>query len=204
MDRACGRQSDAKAVDASREGNRAIPVAVRSCGRSNKWMRWWSLSRMIAAVAASFCRMRIRNPLHHQVIKIPAITPLVIEHSLLLVCPCCSTSTCAALSADVEASHYEPRLSALVGLLGSAFPLRFNKTKALLAQLLGVEIPTIRQHLSAALERPVEQAIAFARQKPVAYSDENGAPCQATSKTEPPATRIEAIPPESRAGNGSW
>jgi hypothetical protein len=41
-------------------------------------------------------------PLRHQVIEIPPITPVVIEHRLhRLVCPCCSTSTCATLPADV-------------------------------------------------------------------------------------------------------
>ena len=55
-------------------------------------------------------------------IEIPPITPVVIEHRLhRLVCSCCSTSTCASLPADVEPSRYGPRLSALVGLLGSAF-----------------------------------------------------------------------------------
>jgi len=73
------------------------------------------------------------DPLRHQVIEIPPITPVVIEHRLhRLVCPCCSTSTCATLPAEVEASPYGPRLSALVGLLGSAFPLSFSKTQALL------------------------------------------------------------------------
>ena len=77
----------------------------------------------------------------------------VIEHRLhRLVCPCCSTSTCATLPADIEASHYGPRLSALVGLLGSAFPLSFSKTQALLQQLVGVEmsrgaIATIRERI---------------------------------------------------------
>jgi len=63
-----------------------------------------------------------------------------------------------------------------VGLLGSAFPLSFSKTQVqvLLDQLLGVEIScgtiaTIRQALSAALEQPINQAIAFARQQPVLY-----------------------------------
>jgi transposase len=85
----------------------------------------------------------------------------VIEHRLhRLVCPCCSTSTCAPLPADVEASPYGPRLSALVGLLGTAFPLSFSKTRALLNQLLGVEISrgaiaTIRKRLSAE-QRPME------------------------------------------------
>lgn len=78
-------------------------------------------------------------PLPHQVIKIPPITPLVIEYRLhRLVCPCCSTSSCAARPAAVEASHYVPRLSSLGGLLGSAFPLSFSKTQALLQHLLGV------------------------------------------------------------------
>jgi transposase len=122
------------------------------------------------------------EPLRHQVIEIPPITPVVIEHRLhRLVCPCCSTSTCASLPADVEPSRYGPRLSALVGLLGSAFPLSFSKTQALLAQLLGVEISrgaiaAIRQRLSAALEPSMAEALQAARQQPVAYVDETGAP----------------------------
>jgi transposase len=122
------------------------------------------------------------DPLRHQVIEIPPITPLVIEHRLhRLVCPCCSTSTCASLPADVETSHYGPRLSGLVGLLGSAFPLSFSKTQALLDQLLGVEIScgtiaTIRRRLSAALAQPMAEALDAARQQPVAYVDETGAP----------------------------
>jgi transposase len=68
-----------------------------------------------------------------------------------------------------------------VGLLGSAFPLSFSKTQALLDQLLGVEISrgaiaAIRQRLSAALAEPMAQALQAARQQPVAYVDETGAP----------------------------
>lgn len=122
------------------------------------------------------------EPLRHQVLEIPPIQPLVIEHRLhRLVCPCCSTSTCATLPAAVEATRYGPRLSALVGLLGSAFPLSFSKTQALLNQLLGVEISrgaiaSIRQRLSGALAQPMAEALAVARQQPVAYVDETGAP----------------------------
>ena len=50
----------------------------------------------------------------------------------------------------------EHRFSSLVDLLGSAYPLSFNKTQALLNQLLEVEISrgeiaTIRQRISAVL-----------------------------------------------------
>jgi transposase len=63
------------------------------------------------------------DPLRHQVIEIPPITPVVIEHRLhRLVCPCCSTRTCATL------------------------------------------------------EQPMQEALVFARQQPVAYVDETGAP----------------------------
>jgi transposase len=122
------------------------------------------------------------DPLRHQLIEIPPITPVVIEHRLhRLVCPCCSTSTCATLPAEVEASPYGPRLSALVGLLGSAFPLSFSKTQALLDQLLGVEISRgaiarVRQRLSRALAEPMAEALEAARRQPVAYVDETGAP----------------------------
>jgi transposase len=122
------------------------------------------------------------DPLRHQVNEIPPITPVAIEHRLhRLICPCCSTSTCATLPADVEASHYGPRLSALVGLLGSAFPFSFRKTQALLDQLLGVKISRgaiarVRQRLSAALAQPMAESLDAARQQPGAYVDETGAP----------------------------
>jgi transposase len=122
------------------------------------------------------------EPLRHQLIEIPPITPLVIEHRLhRLVCPCCSRRTCATLPAEVEASRYGPRLSGLVGLLGSAFPLSVSKTQALLQQLVGVTISrgaiaAIRKRLSAALAQPMTEALQVARQQPVVYMDETGAP----------------------------
>jgi transposase len=122
------------------------------------------------------------DPLRHQVIEIPPITPVVTEHRLhRLICPCCSTNTIATLPADVEASPYGPRLSALVGLLGSPFPLSFSKTQSLLDQLLGVEmsrgaIAKVRERLSAVLAKPMAQALEAGRQQTVAYVDETGAP----------------------------
>ncbi len=68
-----------------------------------------------------------------------------------------------------------------MGLLGSVFPLSFSKTQAMLDQLLGVQISRgaiakVLERLSAALARPMQEALAFARQQPVAYVDEIGAP----------------------------
>jgi transposase len=122
------------------------------------------------------------DPVRHQVLEIPPITLTVLEHRLhRLVCPCCSTTTCATLPPDVESSRYGLRLSGLVGLLGSAFPLRISKSQALLQQLLGLTISrgtitTICQRLSEALAQPTAEALQAARQQLVAYVDETGAP----------------------------
>jgi transposase len=121
------------------------------------------------------------DPSRHQVIEIPPITPLVIENRLhRLICPCCFTSACATVPAAVEASHSGPRLSALVGLLASAIPLSFSKTRALLDKQLGVKISRraiarVRQCASAALADPKAQALQAAPQQPVLYVDATGA-----------------------------
>ncbi|MCH9714389.1 MAG: IS66 family transposase [Cyanobacteria bacterium] len=122
------------------------------------------------------------DPLRHQVIDIPPITPLVIEHRLhRLICPCCSTSTCASLPADVDVSRYGPRLSSLIALLGAAFPLSISRSQALLQQVLGVELSRASivrslQRISAALEQPTTAAHRALQQQPVVYVDETGAP----------------------------
>ena len=64
-----------------------------------------------------------------------------------------------------------------MGLLGSAFPLSFSKSQALLDQLLGVEISRgaiarIRQRLSAALAQPKAEALDAARQQPATYVED--------------------------------
>lgn len=66
-----------------------------------------------------------------------------------LLNPCCFISTCAELPADLEPSRYEPRLSALMGLLGGAYPLSFSQTQAPLDQLLGLKISWARSPGSA-------------------------------------------------------
>jgi transposase len=68
-----------------------------------------------------------------------------------------------------------------VGLLGSAFPLSMDKTSELLVRLLGVSIScgaivAIHARLAACLREPTEEALREARQQPVVYMDQIGAP----------------------------
>ena len=144
--RVFSRPSGAKAVAASGVGSRAILDQGPSCCRSSALTRWSSTTLPPAAAAA---------PYRHQVLEIPPITPLVIEHRLhRLVCPCCSTSTCAELPSDVEPSRYGPRLSALVVLLSSAFPLQFRQnSSAARSAAGGGDQPRRHRHDSEAPER---------------------------------------------------
>lgn len=122
------------------------------------------------------------EPLRHQVVDIPPITPFVIEHQLhRLICPHCQSSTCASLPVGVESGGFGPRLSALVGLLGGAYHLSHRKVQGLLDQVLGITISTgainkIRCRLSEALALAVDEAAAAIRCEPVAHIDETGGP----------------------------
>jgi transposase len=126
---------------ASAVASRAIPALALICCRSSGWMRRLEHHPDACRHCGTLLQGADPAPVRHQVLEIPPITPLVIEHRLhRLVCPCCSTTTCATLPPDVESSRYGPRLSGLVGRLGSAFPLSISKSQALLQQLLGLTI----------------------------------------------------------------
>lgn len=79
-------------------------------------------------------------------------------------------------------------------MLGSAFPISFSKTQALLDQLLRVDISrgataTMRERISATLEQHVQEGLDFARRQPVTYIDENGAPIGSTDRGNPARKR---------------
>lgn len=122
------------------------------------------------------------QPLRRQVVEIPPIVPVVIEHLLhRLSCPCCRTVTTAVLPQGVETSGYGARLSSLVGLLGSVYHLSHRKVQGLLNQVLSIPISTgainaIRCRLSAALAPLVAEAEAEIRLEDVAHVDETGGP----------------------------
>jgi hypothetical protein len=77
------------------------------------------------------------EPLRRQVWEIPEIKPLVTEYQLhRLVCPCCSTSTCADLPAGVPQSQAGPRLVALTALLMGCFKQSKRRVALFLEQVL--------------------------------------------------------------------
>lgn len=100
------------------------------------------------------------------------MTPTVIEYRLQplcgcrwlqLLCSCCNAGTRAVLPSVVESGGYGPRLSALVGTLGSTYHLSHQKIQSLLDAAFGARINTggiscIRRRLNKFLEQPVSEA----------------------------------------------
>jgi len=101
------------------------------------------------------------EPWRHQIVDIPPMTPIVVEHRLhQRICPCCNATARAVLPADVESGGYGPRLTALVGMLGSTYHLTHRKIQRLLDEAFGVRISTggiscIRRRLNRILQQPV-------------------------------------------------
>jgi transposase len=117
-------------------------------------------------------------PYQHQIVELPPIEPIVIEHRLhQLACEHCGSLTRSGLPERVSRRGYGERLSALVALLSGGYRQSHRQVKTLLAALANIQISTgsinrLRQEMSEALSAPVEQALAYVQQAGVLHSDE--------------------------------
>lgn len=118
------------------------------------------------------------EPLRHQVVELPPITPEVTEYQLgKLFCPCCDLYTRAPLPEGVTTGAFGPRLCAFLGLLSGKYRLSKRSSEELCEEVLGIElslgsISNVEQQVSAALAAPVEEAKVYAKQQPVVHADE--------------------------------
>jgi transposase len=107
------------------------------------------------------------EPLCHQVIELPPITPEVTEYRLhRLRCPACGTRTCAGLPPGVPTGRYGPRLQAILALLTGAYRLSKRHVEELCGDLLGVpvsagQVCALEQQTTAALGPVVAELRAY-------------------------------------------
>ncbi|WP_444881958.1 IS66 family transposase zinc-finger binding domain-containing protein [Limnofasciculus baicalensis] len=81
------------------------------------------------------------NPYRHQIVEIPPIEPIVIEHRLhQLTCGGCGTSTRATLPDDVKNSGYGVRVVATVALLSGLYRHSHRMVQSALSDLFGISI----------------------------------------------------------------
>ena len=81
------------------------------------------------------------NPYRHQIVEIPPISPVIIEHRLhQLTCTVCSVTTRAKLPQEVNQSGYGVRVVALVALLSGVYRNSQRMVQSAMQDVFGISI----------------------------------------------------------------
>jgi transposase len=118
------------------------------------------------------------NPARHQVSEIPPVKAQVTEYRQhRLSCPACGEVTAAEWPAEMPRGCFAPRAQAVVGYLTGRLGLSHRDVVEAMAALHGLSlslgsVSTIQDHVSKALEPPVETARQYVHQQPVNQVDE--------------------------------
>lgn len=116
----------------------------------------WSCGEILSGTDA--------EPQRCQIVDIPPLRPIVIEHRFhSLSCECCGQRTRAYDAEVVDGSRYGDRLCALVGLLSGEYRQSHRMVVRLLAEIFEVELSVgsvgrLRQSISDAVSVPVAEA----------------------------------------------
>jgi transposase len=118
------------------------------------------------------------NPDRHQIVELPPIKPIVIEHRLhLRTCKRCGTSTRATLPQDVNPSGYGVRVVAIVALLSGVYRNSQRMVQSALADLFEISmslgtVNKLRQEASDAVANCVNEAKFYVQRSNVVGADE--------------------------------
>ncbi|GET38413.1 transposase IS66 [Microseira wollei NIES-4236] len=119
-------------------------------------------------------------PYRHQIVEIPPIEPIVIEHRLhQLTCERCGTATRATLPDNVSPSRYGVRTVATVALLSGLYRNSHPMVQSALADLFGISISLgtvnkLRLEASNAVADCVNEAKVYIQQQEIVAADETG------------------------------
>ena len=118
------------------------------------------------------------NPYRHQIVEIPPISPIVIEHRLhQLTCNGCGTKTRAALPEEVNPSGYGVRVVALVALLSGAYRNSHRMVQSAMQEVFGISISLgtvnkLRLEASNAVASSVDEAKQYIQSASIVGADE--------------------------------
>jgi transposase len=118
------------------------------------------------------------EPQRCQIVDIPPLRPIVIEHRFhALSCGCCGQRTRAYDAEVVDGSRYGDRLCALVGLLSGEYRQSHRMVVRLLAEIFEVELSVgsvgrLRQSISNAVSVPVTEVQAYVQHQAQVSVDE--------------------------------
>jgi transposase len=118
------------------------------------------------------------NPYRHQIVEIPPISPIVIEHRLhQLTCSVCSAKTRARLPLEVNPSGYGVRVVALVALLSGLYRNSQRMVQSAMQEVFGISISLgtvnkLRLEASNAVATCVDEAKLYIQSANIVGADE--------------------------------
>ena len=122
------------------------------------------------------------NPYRHQTVEIPAVVPEVHEYRLhQRVCDQCGQASRAGLPEGIAQQVYGPRVAATVGVLSVMYRQSQRMVQQALVNLFGIpmalgSVNNLRKQASEAVAEAVDVAKEYARQQPIAGTDETSFP----------------------------
>jgi transposase len=121
------------------------------------------------------------NPYRHQVVEIPQIQPIVIEHQFFsMSCNCCGQENQASSMAQIiSEGGYGTRVAAYVGLFSSQYRQSYRQIKNIMDAVFGIEmslgsINRLRSEVSESVSGAVTEAIGYVQKQPTVGVDETG------------------------------
>jgi transposase len=130
----------------------------------------------------SCCGEKLRgedvNPYRHQIVEIPPINPIIIEHRLhQLMCSECGTLTRATLPVDVHPSSYGVRVVAMTAVLSGLYRHSQRMVQSAMLDIFGISISLgtvnkLRLEASNSVESAVEEAKIYVQNSEVVGADE--------------------------------
>jgi transposase len=117
----------------------------------------------------------------HQVVEVPPVKPIVIEHRFHpMTCTCCGTENQASIMPEIIGKGgYGSRAAAYVGLFSSQYRQSYRQIQKIMQAVFGIEmslgtINNLRTEVSEAVSSAATEAQGYIQQQPIVGVDETG------------------------------
>jgi transposase len=117
----------------------------------------------------------------HQVVEVPPVQPIVIEHRFhQMTCTCCGAENQAPEMVEIVGKGgYGARVAAYVGLFSSQYRQSYRQIQKIMEAVFGIEmslgtINNLRTEVSEAVSVAVTKAQEYIQQQPIVGVDETG------------------------------
>ena len=140
------------------------------------------LSPEVCPCGSSRLEKTAEEPLRHQLVDIPPITPEVTEYiQPIYCCQDCGELVYQSLPDQIKRRHFGPGLLAVVGILTGSINTSKRKALALINEVFQVPMSlggliACEEQLTEVLEQPHQEVMEYVQSQETAHADETGWP----------------------------